>query len=142
MKRVLILTPSILVGLILASCTASPSSETFVMTLDNIQPPGQGTPNVLEVPTSVKTNEIFKIRVSVAGGGCSGFDHFESKRTAERLELTPIGIRLLNVACTAEYSTRWVEFSDAPTTPRSNPFTVIVHHSRTPDLERSVTITP
>jgi hypothetical protein len=137
MKRVLI--P---VLLILASCSISPSSETFVMTLDNLQPPGQGTPNVLELTTSVKASEILIIRVSVAGGGCSGFDHFESKRTAERLELTPIGRRLLNVACTAEYGTSWVEFSDVPTMPRSNPFTVIVHHSKTPDLERSVGITP
>ena len=142
MKRVLIPALPILIGLILASCTASPSNETFVMTLDNIQPTGQGAPNVLEVPTSLKASEILKIRVSVAGGGCSGFDHFESNRTAERLELTPIGSRLLNVACTAEYSTRWVEFSDAASASRSNPFTVIVHHSKTPDLERSVSITP
>jgi hypothetical protein len=136
MKRVLI--P---VLLFLAACSASSSSETFVMTLDNIQPPGQSKPNVLEVPISINAGEILNIRVSVAGGGCSGFDHFESKRTADQLELTPIGSRLLNVACTAEYSTRWVEFSDAAT-PRSNPFTVIVHHSKTPDLERSVSITP
>ena len=142
MKRVLIPALPILVGLVLASCSVSPSSETFVMTLDNVQPPGQGTPNVLEVPGSVKAGEILKIRVSVAGGGCISFSQFESKRTAERLELTPIGSRLLNVACTTEYSTRWVEFLDTASTPRANPFTVIVHHSKTPDLERSVTITP
>jgi hypothetical protein len=134
MKRVLI--P---VLLFLAACSTSPSSETFVMTLDNIQPPGQGTPNVLEVPTSVIAGEILNIRVSVAGGGCSSFDHFESKRTADQLELTPIGSRLLNVACTAEYSTRWVEFSDAASS-RSNPFKVIVHRGNGADLERSITI--
>lgn len=137
MKRILI--PILL---FLAACSTSPSTETFVMTLDNIQPPGQGTPNVLEVPSSIKAGEAIKIRISVAGGGCISFSKFESKRTAERLELTPIGSRPLNAACTTEYSTRWVEFSDAPSAPRSNPFTVIVHHSKTPDLERSVTITP
>jgi Fe-S cluster assembly iron-binding protein IscA len=126
----------------LAACSTGPSSETFIMTLDNLQPPGQGTPNVLEVSESIKVGELLKIRVSVAGGGCSGFDHFESKRTAERLELTPIGSRLLNVACTAEYSTRWADFSDDASALRSNPFTVIIHHAKTPDLERSVTITP
>jgi hypothetical protein len=137
MKRILI--PILL---FLAACSTSPSTETFIMSLGNVGFPGSDPPNVLEVPNSIKAGEAIKIRVSVAGGGCISFSKFESKRTAERLELTPIGISPLNVNCTADYRTWWVDYLDEASTARSNPFTVIVHQANGADLERSVTITP
>jgi hypothetical protein len=128
--------------MLLASCsTPGTRSETFVMSLDNVQPPPANT-NVLEVPARIKTGDELRVRISVAFGGCEAFKNFESKRTTNTLELTPIGNRQLDVACTAIYGTQWVEFADAPTSPRSNPFTVIVHRANGADLGRSVSITP
>jgi hypothetical protein len=127
--------------LLLAMGCTGPNSETFVMGLDNITPPEPAVKNVLEVPESLKASDGLKIRVSVAGGGCIRFSHFETKRTDARLEVTPIGSRPLNATCTADYRTWWVEYLDAAT-PRSNPFTVIVHRANGADLERSVTVTP
>jgi hypothetical protein len=137
MKKLLI--PMLLA---LAGCTSAPNTESFVMSLGNVSFPVSDPPNVLEVPSSIKTGETIKIRVSVAGGGCISFSKFETKRMAERLELTPIGSSPLNVNCTADYRTWWVEYLDTASTARSNPFTVIVHRANGADLERSVNITP
>lgn len=138
MKRVLIPTPLILVGLMLAGCAPSaPSTETYVMSLGNVQ----DSTNVLDVPGSVKAGDALKIRVSVGFGGCEEFNKFESKRTNDTLELKPIGLRQLNVACTAIYSAKWVDFVDAGL-PRTNPFKVIVRSGNGADLERPVTINP
>jgi hypothetical protein len=137
MKRILI--PILL---FLAACGTNPSTETFVMSLNNVEFPGSDPPKVLEVPESIKAGDTIKIRISVAGGGCISFSKFESKRTAERLELTPIGSTPLNVSCTADYRTWWVEYLDEASTARSNLFTVVIHRANGADLERSVTITP
>jgi hypothetical protein len=139
MKRILIPFPLILVGLMLAGCTPSaPRTETYMMSLGNVQ----DSTNVLEVPSTVNASDAITIRVSVAGGGCDVFSKFESKRSNDTLELTPIGSRQLDVACTAIYSTKWEAFSDAAIPVRSNPFKVIVHRANGTDLERSVSITP
>ncbi len=124
---------------LLVACS---NTKTFVMSLDNVEFSESGIKNILEVPTSVKAGEAIKIRVSVAGGGCIRFSKFETKRTAERLELTPIGSTPLNVSCTADYRTWWVDYLDAASTARSNPFTVIIHRANGADLERSVSINP
>jgi hypothetical protein len=137
MKKVLV--PILL---FLAACSASPSTESFIMSLDNIEFPVSDPPKVLEVPPGIQAGETIKIRVSVAGGGCISFSKFETKRTAERLELTPIGSTPLNVSCTADYRTWWVEYLDEASAARSNPFTVIVHRANGADLERNITITP
>ncbi len=134
MKRLL---PFMVVLLVACSNT-----KTFVMSLDNVEFSESGIERVLEVPTSVKAGEAIKIRVSVASGGCGGFDHFDTNRTPDRLELTPIGIEQIGAICLAVYNTKWVGFFDSPTSPRSNPFKVIVHRSNGADLERSITITP
>jgi hypothetical protein len=123
--------------LVLASCS---NTKSFVMSVDNVNFPFSDPPNVLEVPTSVRAGEAMNIRVSVAGGGCKGFDRFDIKRTPERLELTPIGIERTGAICTTEYSTKWVEYSDPATTPRSTPFKVVVHRANGADLERTVTV--
>ena len=121
---------------------ACSNTKTFVMSLDNVEFPVSDPPKVLEVPERIKAGETIKIRVSVAGGGCISFSKFETKRTAERLELTPIGSTPLNVSCTADYRTWWVEYLDEASTARSNPFKVIIHRGNGTDLERSVSITP
>ena len=129
--------------LILASCAASPTSENFVMRLDNVEFPQPVVKNLLEVPSSVTANETIKVRLSVAlGGGCEQFGRFETKRSNTQLEVTPIGTRQLNLACTEIYGTKWVEFLDSAITPRSSPFKVIIHSANGPDLERSVSIRP
>jgi hypothetical protein len=122
----------------LASCTSAPSTETYVMSLGNVQ----DSTNVLEVPVIVRTGDELKIRVSVGFGGCEEFKFLESRRTADTLELTPIGSRQLNVACTAIYGTKWVDFTDAASPARSSLFRVIVHRGNGADLERTVAVTP
>jgi hypothetical protein len=138
MKRVLIpalLTP---VGLMLAGCAPSePITETYLMNLDVIP----SSTSVIEVPGSVKAGEPFKVRVSVGFGGCEEFSKFDSKRTNDILELKPVGLRQVNVPCTAIYGTKWVEFED-PALPRTNPFKVIVRRGNGADLEGSVSVTP
>jgi hypothetical protein len=137
MKRLLFL------PLLLAACVqpAGPNSETFVLPLDNVGI-DQNSANVLEVAPSVGRTEALTIKVSVALGGCDAFETFRSGRSADRLELTPIGRRQLDVPCTAIYGTRWVEFSDAASPTRSSPFTVVVRRANGADLERTVTVTP
>jgi hypothetical protein len=139
MKTVLIPTPLILIGLMLAGCAPSaPSTETYVMSLGNVQ----DSTNVLEVPVIVRTGDELRIRVSVGFGGCEEYKYLESRRTADTLELTPIGSRQLNVACTAIYSAKWVDFTDAAAPARSSLFRVIVHRGNGADLERTVAVTP
>jgi hypothetical protein len=122
----------------LAGCTSAPNTETFVMSLGNVQ----DSTNVLEVPVIVRTGDELKIRLSVGFGGCEEYKYLESRRTADTLELTPIGSRQLNVACTAIYGTKWVDFTDAATPARSSLFRVIVHRGNGADLERIVAVTP
>ena len=124
--------------LALASCTTSPSTENYVMDSGNVQ----DSTNVLEIPSSIKTGDELKIRVSVGFGGCEEFSKFESKRSADKLELTPIGSRQLNVACTAIYGTKWVDFVDAAAPARSSQFTVTVRRGNGANLERTVAVTP
>ena len=128
--------------LALASCSVQPSTETFVMSLNNVEFPVADPPKVLEVPSSIKAGDALTIRVSVAFGGCEQFSKFESKRTNDKLELTPIGSRQLNVACIEIYGTKWVEFVDVATPARSSLFTVTVRHGNGTDLERTVSINP
>jgi hypothetical protein len=90
----------------LAGCTSAPNTESFIMNSSNTQ----DSTNVLEVPVIVRTGDELKIRVSVGFGGCEEYKYLESRRTADTLELTPIGSRQLNVACTAIYGTKWVDF--------------------------------
>jgi Fe-S cluster assembly iron-binding protein IscA len=127
------------VMLLLVACS---NTKSFVMSLDNVEFSESGIKNVLEVPTSIKAGDTFKVRVSVASGGCGGFDHFESTRTPQRLEVTPIGIEQTGAICPAVYSTSWVEFEDAASTARSNPFTVVIHRANGANLEKAVTINP
>ena len=108
------------------------------MNLGNVQ----DSTNVLEVPAVVRTGDELRIRVSVGFGGCEEFKYLESRRTADRLELTPIGSRQLNVACTAIYGTKWVEFVDVAAPARSSLFTVTVRRGNGADLERNVSINP
>ena len=124
--------------LALAGCAAAPNTENFVMNLGNVQ----DSTNVLEVPAVVRTGDELRIRVSVGFGGCEEFKYLESRRTADRLELTPIGSRQLNVACTAIYGTKWVEFVDVAAPARSSLFTVTVRRGNGADLERNVSINP
>ena len=138
MKSILIPTLLIPAALMLAGCTpAEPITETYLMSLSTVA----GSTNLLEVPTSVKAGDPFKVRVSLGFGGCEAFSKFDSKRTNDTLELKPIGIRQVNVPCPAIYGTKWEEFED-PGLPRTNPFKVIVRSGNNPDLERSVTVTP
>jgi hypothetical protein len=111
------------------------------MPLDNVGT-GQSAANVLEIAPSVKRTEALTINVSVALGGCDAFETFRNNRSADRLELTPIGRRQLDVPCTAIYGTRWVKFSDAASPDRSSSFTVVVHRANGADLERTVIVTP
>jgi hypothetical protein len=122
----------------LAGCTSAPNTESFIMNT-NI---AQDSTNVLEVPVIVRTGDELKIRLSVGFGGCEEFKMLESRRTADTLELTPIGSRQLNVACIAIYGTNWVDFTDAATPARSSLFRVIVHRGNGADLERTVAVTP
>jgi hypothetical protein len=125
---------------LLASCSAPGTrSETYVMPLDNVQ---QGAKNVLEVPVILRVGDELKVRVSVAFGGCETFQNFESKRTADRLELTPIGSRQLDVACTTIYGTKWVDFTDAAAPARSSLFTVSVRRGNGANVEQVVAVTP
>ena len=133
MKKLLI--PMLLA---LAGCATSPNTENYVMDSGNVQ----DSTNVLEIPAVVKTGDELKIRVSVGFGGCEQFSKFESKRTNNKLELTPIGSRQLNVACTDIYGTKWVEFVDVAAPARSNVFKVIIHRGNGADLERTVSINP
>jgi hypothetical protein len=133
MKKLLI--PMILA---LAGCTPAANTESFIMNSSV----AQDSTNVLEVPVIVRTGDELKIRLSVGFGGCEEFNFLESRRTADKLELTPIGSRQLNVACTAIYGTKWVDFTDAAAPARSSLFRVIVHRGNGADLERTVAVTP
>jgi hypothetical protein len=124
--------------LALAGCTSAPNTESFIMNTSI----AQDSTNVLEVPVIVRTGDELKIRLSVGFGGCEEFKMLESRRTADTLELTPIGSRQLNVACTAIYGTKWVDFVDAAAPSRSSLFRVIVHRGNGADLERTVAVTP
>jgi hypothetical protein len=124
--------------LALAGCTPAANTENFVM---NSSIPQDST-DVLEVPVIVRTGNELRIRLSVGFGGCEEYKYLESRRTADRLELTPIGSRQLNVACTAIYGTKWVDFTDAAAPARSSLFRVIVHRGNGTDLERTVAVTP
>ena len=124
--------------LALAGCATAPNTENFVMNSGNVQ----DSTNVLEVPAVVRTGDELRVRISVGFGGCEEFKYLESKRTADRLELTPIGSRQLNVACTAIYGTKWVDFVDAAAPARSSQFTVTVRRGNGANLERTVAVTP
>jgi hypothetical protein len=133
MKKLLIPTLLALIG-----CTPAADTESYVMNSGNLP----DSTNVLEVPAIVRTGDELKIRVSVGFGGCEKFQYLESRRAADKLELTPIGNRQLNVPCTANYASKWVDFVDAATPARSSLFRVIVHRGNGADLERTVAVTP
>jgi hypothetical protein len=124
--------------LALAGCTTAANTESFIMNSGNLQ----DSTNVLEVPVIVRTGDELKIRVSIGFGGCEEFKYLESRRAADKLELTPIGSRQLNVACTANYGSKWVDFVDAAAPTRSNLFRVIVHRGNGANLEQVVAVTP
>jgi hypothetical protein len=124
--------------LALTGCTTATNTESFIMNSGDLQ----DSTNVLEVPVIVRTGDELKIRIFIGFGGCEEFKYLESRRATDKLELTPIGNRQLNVACTAIYGTKWVDFVDAATPARSSRFKVILHRGNGVDLEQIVAVMP
>ena len=131
----------LLLGLLLTACPNGLVSQTFTMPLGVVCNPVADCTPPLEVPANVGGSETLKVRMSVVtSSGCQGFERFDIKREAAKLEITPVGRELLNAPCTLQAGSQWVEYTDAPTMPRSSPFVVIVRQPTGPDFTREVTI--